>query len=168
VGKAGAITLASLVRASHPGGLEKTNRGYMRTGAWVWRKQHLHCCMRPLLLVGCWAVGRKRREGRGVSCELAGRAGVLLGRRMGREAMSGGKGAWGGVAERSRRGAWPRWARERLDRCRPRGGEEEKKGKLGFFVVFPFCYLMFLFYFLLPQIEFLIKCILHKLTHQTK
>jgi hypothetical protein len=64
-----------------------------------------------------------------VSCELAGRAGVLLGRRMGREAMSGGKGSWGGVAERPRRGAWPRWARDRLERCRPRGGEEEKKGK---------------------------------------
>jgi hypothetical protein len=45
---------------------------------------------------------------------------------------------------------------------------KKKKGKLGFFVVFPFSYFMFLSYFLLTQIEFLIKRILHKLTHQTK
>jgi hypothetical protein len=49
----------------------------------------------------CWAAKRKRGE-------------------LGRGEEKGG-------AERPRRGAWPRWARERLGRRRPGGGEEEKR-----------------------------------------
>jgi hypothetical protein len=51
---------------------------------------------------------------------------------------------------------------------RGRDGLGREKRMLGFFVIFPFCYFLFLFDFLLPGIEFLIKRILHRLAHQTK
>jgi hypothetical protein len=64
-------------------------------------------------------------------------------------------------------GALPRWARGRLGRRRPRGGERKKKAgaSLLYFYILLF---FFLFYFLLPRTEFLIKRILHKITHQIK
>jgi hypothetical protein len=64
-------------------------------------------------------------------------------------------------------GVLPRWARGRLGRRRPRGGERKKKAgaSLLYFYILLF---FFLFYFLLPRTEFLIKRILHKITHQIK
>jgi hypothetical protein len=71
--------------------------------------------------------------------------------------------------ERPRTGEWEaRWAWERLGRRRPRGGEKKKKAGLLCCIFFTFCYFIFLFYFLLPRTEFLIKHILHKITHQIK
>jgi hypothetical protein len=83
---------------------------------------------------------------------------------MGREAVGEGEGAWAGwlsgpAGGRGRDGPGRGWANV--------GREGGGRGKLGFFVVFPFCYLLFLFYFLLLRIEFLIRHMLDKLTHQT-
>jgi hypothetical protein len=92
------------------------------------------------LLGRCWAA-EKKKGGRGVGCAQAGRAEVLLGRGMGCEAMRGGKCAWAEVVERPRRRAWPRWARERLGRRRPRGGEEEKRESWASLLFFHFAIL---------------------------
>jgi hypothetical protein len=110
---------------------------------------------------GCWSrkggVGKEMGRARRPAGEGAARprghagAGLRAGRRVGHASTLGrGKHA---TQEGGGRG---------------RDGLGREKRILGFFVIFPFCYFLFLFYFLLPRIEFLIKRILHRLAHQTK
>jgi hypothetical protein len=72
-----------------------------------------------------------------------------------------------------REGAWLRWAREMVRELgRGRGELGWTRGGPVRFSPFIYLFLLFfsfsLFYFLLIQIEFLCKCMLHKFTHQTK
>jgi hypothetical protein len=126
---------------------------------------------------GCWAGGCAWAElawqpGRGRD-SLRATAGRARGCRGGSRALRGGP----GDAGRARRAALGRgWAAQAdgvLGRgARPSGRDGLGRGqfggeRLGFFYLFHISYLYFIF-FLLLQIEFNIKRMLHEFTHQTK
>jgi hypothetical protein len=123
-------------------------------------------------------LGRAQRPGR-LRSGLRARAGCWArkggaGKEMGRARRPAEEGRAGlpsrprETGPREEEGVWA--GREGLIRGWADVGQEGEIEKimLGLFVVFSFCYFLFLFYFLLPRIEFLIKRILHKLAHQTK
>jgi hypothetical protein len=106
-------------------------------------------------------LGRGMVGGTDCRCACAGRA-------QGKEARGARAGAFGREAGPSGRDGPGRGQRgEGVARRGWADMDREERERLAFSHIFPISYLYFLF-FLLLQIEFLIKRMIHKFTHQTK